>query len=116
MSARYYKYFGNILETQIYLGEIVSFASNNISPRFPVTESEKLQNVLALNTHLLLDSSSGPVSTMLLRLRWISYLSHAAEGTSKGQSGFRADFQICTVLASALFWDTWKSPFHCFFF
>lgn len=105
MSARYYKYFGNILETQIYLGEIVSFASNNISPRFPVTESEKLQNALALNTHLLLDSSSGPVSTMLLRLGWISYLSRAAEGTSKGQSGLRADFQICAVLASALFWE-----------
>lgn len=85
MSTRYYKYFENILETQICLGEIMSFASNNISPRFPVTESKKLQNALVLNTHVFLDSSSGPVNTMLLRPKCISYLSHGTEETSKGQ-------------------------------
>ena len=30
MSAKYYTYFANILETRIYLGEIMSFASTQI--------------------------------------------------------------------------------------
>lgn len=97
----------NILETfwrQIYLGEIVSFASNNISPRFPVTESEKLQNALALNAHLLLDSSSRADQHHAVKagVDFLFCLVRQREPV-KGQSGLRADFQICAVLASSSF-------------
>ena len=41
---------------------------------------------------------------MLLRPKGISYLSRGAEGTSKGQSGLIADFQVPVVLDAALSW------------